>query len=66
MPLSSVTVDWTPTRPGLRASTVTPGSTPPWESLIVPSIDPPLLLPRGNCRDTQEEDENCAWYALHD
>ena len=40
-PFASVTVLLTPTSAGLRASTVTPGRTPPALSLTVPSIDPP-------------------------
>ena len=39
-PCSSVTAVVTPTVEELRASTVTPGSTPPWASLTTPTIEP--------------------------
>ncbi len=56
----SVTVVSTPARDGLRASTVTPGSTPPELSRTVPSIEPAAPARRRAWRRAKEPPRHTA------
>ena len=62
---ASVTALATPTRAGLRASTVTPGSTAPDVSLTTPSIDPRVSCATAPAGQRQQHEREHANEAQH-